>query len=143
MPHVAEYSAFAFDCTLRGPFADLFLTRLSAWRALCEVMIDVISASTVYDSISIAREKGFVNRKSKKTLPLSRRKRTAKMPPFRNAMAPHDPKEGCPVFCKELMFSQSIPAFLFLKIRRLPREFPRQRVLVQEARWDRYHQQPP
>ena len=37
----------AFDCTLRGPFDDLFLTRLSATRALWKGMIAVISASTV------------------------------------------------------------------------------------------------
>ena len=37
----------AFDCTLRGPFDDLSLTRLSAARALCKGMIAVISASTV------------------------------------------------------------------------------------------------
>ena len=51
-PHVAEYSAkkglpLAFDCALRGPFDGLFLTRLSATRALCEVITDFISASTV------------------------------------------------------------------------------------------------
>lgn len=28
---VAEYSAFAFDCALRGPFNDLFFIRLSAF----------------------------------------------------------------------------------------------------------------
>ena len=37
-PHVAEYSAKAFDCTLRGPFADRCRTRLSAARALCDVL---------------------------------------------------------------------------------------------------------
>ena len=36
-----------FDCALSGPFAKQFLTRLSAPRALCVVLIDVISASTV------------------------------------------------------------------------------------------------
>jgi len=58
--NVAEYSAYAFDCALSGPFADLFLTRLSASRALCEVMIDFISASTVYHNI-ISRVFLFVN----------------------------------------------------------------------------------
>ena len=48
-PNVAEYSENPFDCALRGPFAKQFLTRLSATRALCIVLIDVISASTVYD----------------------------------------------------------------------------------------------
>lgn len=33
--------------TLRGPFDDLSLTRLSAARALCEVLVAVISASLV------------------------------------------------------------------------------------------------
>ena len=49
MPHVAEYSTeeSAFDCTLGGPFDNLFLTRLSAPRALCEGIVAVISASTV------------------------------------------------------------------------------------------------
>ena len=60
-PCVAEYSESdppSFDCTLRGPFADLFLARFSASRALCEGIIDVISASTVY--VSIARVSPFV-----------------------------------------------------------------------------------
>ena len=38
----------AFDCTLRGPFDDLFLTRLSATQALCTGIIAFISASTVW-----------------------------------------------------------------------------------------------
>ena len=42
----------SFDCALSGPFAKQFLTRLSATRALCVVLNDVISASTVYDSVS-------------------------------------------------------------------------------------------
>jgi len=46
--YVAEYSGFPFDCTLRGPFGDLFLTRLSAARALWKGMVAFISASTVY-----------------------------------------------------------------------------------------------
>ena len=52
--NVAEYSAsdHAFDCALSGPFANQFLSRLSAPRALCAVLIDVISASTVYNIIS-------------------------------------------------------------------------------------------
>lgn len=37
----------AFDCTLSGPFDDLFLPRLSATRVLCTGIIAVISASTV------------------------------------------------------------------------------------------------
>lgn len=37
-----------FDCTLGGPFANLFLTRLSAFRTLCKGIINVISASSVY-----------------------------------------------------------------------------------------------
>ena len=40
-------TCFSFDCALSGPFAKQFLTRLSAPRALCVVLIDVISASTV------------------------------------------------------------------------------------------------
>lgn len=36
-----------FDCTLSGPFDNLFLIRLSASRTLCKGIIDVISASTV------------------------------------------------------------------------------------------------
>lgn len=36
-----------FDCALCGPFDNLFPARLSAPRALCEVMTAVISASTV------------------------------------------------------------------------------------------------
>jgi len=36
-----------FDCALSGPFDNLFLTRLSAPRALCRGIIAVISASTV------------------------------------------------------------------------------------------------
>ena len=51
----------AFDCTLRGPFANLFLTRISASRALCEGITDVISASTVYSLTSISRPARFVN----------------------------------------------------------------------------------
>ena len=47
-PHVAEYSGkHPFDCTLSGPFANLFLIRLSATRTLCKGIIAVISASTV------------------------------------------------------------------------------------------------
>lgn len=48
--HTLQYTQYRgiFDCTLNGPFADLQLTRLSPPRALCEVIIDVISASTVY-----------------------------------------------------------------------------------------------
>ena len=38
----------AFDCALRGPFARLFPTRLSAPRALCGGISCFISASTVY-----------------------------------------------------------------------------------------------
>ena len=38
---------YAFDCTLRGPFDNLFLTQLSASWALCAVMAAVTSASTV------------------------------------------------------------------------------------------------
>ena len=49
---VAEYFGnIPFDCALSGPFAKQFLTRLSASRALCVVLNDVISASTVYDFI--------------------------------------------------------------------------------------------
>ena len=48
---VAEYSVHnTFDCALSGPFAKQFLTRFSAPRALCIVLIGVISASTVYFS---------------------------------------------------------------------------------------------
>jgi hypothetical protein len=46
--NVAEYSVQGtFDCALRGPFDNLFLTRFPATRALCEGIIAVISASTV------------------------------------------------------------------------------------------------
>ena len=46
--NVAEYSEQgSFDCALRGPFDNLYLTRLSAPRALCRGMTAVISASTV------------------------------------------------------------------------------------------------
>jgi hypothetical protein len=46
--NVAEYSGNSpFDCALRGPFDNLFLTRLSASRTLCKGIIAVISASTV------------------------------------------------------------------------------------------------
>ena len=46
--NVAEYSVQrTFDCALSGPFDNLFLTRLSAARALCKGIIAVISASTV------------------------------------------------------------------------------------------------
>ena len=41
----------AFHCTLNGPFDNLFLTRLSASRALWKGIIAVISVSTVYDLI--------------------------------------------------------------------------------------------
>ncbi len=37
-----------FHCALSGPFDNLFLARFSASRTLCEVIIAVISASTVY-----------------------------------------------------------------------------------------------
>lgn len=49
-PHVAEYSVpkGTFDCTLSGPFDEMFLTCLSATQALCEGINAVISASTVY-----------------------------------------------------------------------------------------------
>lgn len=48
MPYVAEYFAKnAFDCTLGGPFDDLFLARLSATRTLCEGIVAFIPASTV------------------------------------------------------------------------------------------------
>ena len=54
-PHVVEYSLAAcsvqlsrFDHALSGPFDDLFLTRLSATRALWKGIIAVISASTVF-----------------------------------------------------------------------------------------------
>ena len=33
---------FTFDCTLRGPFDNLFLIRFSASRTLCKGMIAVI-----------------------------------------------------------------------------------------------------
>ena len=59
--HVAEYSAHAFDCTLRGPFAKQFLTRFSASRALCIVLDGFISASTVYYVNSITPPSDFVN----------------------------------------------------------------------------------
>ena len=36
-----------FDCTLRGPFDDLYFIRLSAARTLCGSIITFISASTV------------------------------------------------------------------------------------------------
>ena len=36
-----------FDCALSGPFDNLFLTRLSASRALCRGIVAFISASTV------------------------------------------------------------------------------------------------
>ena len=39
---------YPFDCALSGPFDNLFLTRLSAPRALCEGITAVISASSVY-----------------------------------------------------------------------------------------------
>ena len=42
----------AFDYALRGPFDDLFLTWLSATQVLCEGIIAVISASTVFLIIS-------------------------------------------------------------------------------------------
>ena len=46
--NVAEYFVnVTFHCALSGPFDNLFLTRLSASRALCKGMIAVISASTV------------------------------------------------------------------------------------------------
>ena len=51
----------AFDCALSGPFAKQFLTRLSAPRALCVVLNDVISASTVYDGDIISRVFCLVN----------------------------------------------------------------------------------
>ena len=38
----------AFDCTLSGPFDDLFFTRFTAPRALCGIIITFTSASTVY-----------------------------------------------------------------------------------------------
>ncbi|MBQ7921598.1 MAG: hypothetical protein IJ325_03355, partial [Clostridia bacterium] len=62
--NVAEYSEqrCSFDCALSGPFAKQFLTRLSAPRVLCVVLIDVISASTVYDGVIIARNAHLVNR---------------------------------------------------------------------------------
>ena len=48
-PHVAPYSPEGdFLCALSGPFEGLFPTRLSASRALCRGMADLISASTVY-----------------------------------------------------------------------------------------------
>ncbi|MBQ1933869.1 MAG: hypothetical protein IIV03_03610 [Clostridia bacterium] len=50
MPYVAEYSGLLrlpFDCTLRGPFDGLFPACIPATQALCEVITDVISASTV------------------------------------------------------------------------------------------------
>ena len=50
----------AFDCALSGPFAEQFPTRFSASRALCEVLSDVISASTVYVYI-ISQPNHFVN----------------------------------------------------------------------------------
>ena len=37
-----------FDCALSGPFDNLFLIRLSAIRTLCEGIIAVISASSVW-----------------------------------------------------------------------------------------------
>ena len=47
---VAEYSEpCSFDCALCGPFERQPPTRLSATRALCVCLSDVISASTVYD----------------------------------------------------------------------------------------------
>ena len=48
--NVAEYFVIfiTFDCALSGPFDKLFLTRLSAPRALCKGIIAVISASTVW-----------------------------------------------------------------------------------------------
>ncbi len=38
----------AFDCTLSGPFDDLFSAGFSASPALCGIMITFISASTVW-----------------------------------------------------------------------------------------------
>ena len=62
---VAEYSVFCtFDCALSGPFDNLFLTWLSATQALCEGIIAVISASTVYIIMfldNILPQKKFVN----------------------------------------------------------------------------------
>ena len=54
----------AFDCTLRGPFSDLFFTQLSAPWALCASIIALISASTVCDGYSLSQNgevvKGFL-----------------------------------------------------------------------------------
>ena len=41
------YLKNTFDCALSGPFENLFFTRLSATRALCRSIINVISASQV------------------------------------------------------------------------------------------------
>ena len=45
--HVAEYSAEAFDCALRGPFDGLFSARIAASRALWKSIAAVIPTSTV------------------------------------------------------------------------------------------------
>ena len=62
---VAEYFGnIPFDCALSGPFDNLFLTWLSATQALCEGIIAVISASTVYIIMfldNILPQKKFVN----------------------------------------------------------------------------------
>ncbi len=105
----------AFDCTLRGPFDDLSLTRLSAARALCKGMIAVISASTV--SIYIGKQYSMRRRVCQPILKARRKAAAAQYPrPRTHQKAAYAPLKARPARRMRDAPKPPCPPLLFPKI---------------------------